>query len=187
MVAILRANKATTTKNSSTKPTMKMRLLIEDLNDPNAPKDALLILNTRDQIFQLLAKRKPSVALRSPNVKNLHLSAQAAPTSLNAASQMLRELSAPSLMSLVLIDLISLIFLTVSLMTLAVLKAPLALSSQLAPLANSPPKLDLPSHVPDLASLVPLLVTNDPTNLSAHSLKVDVLRSQAAPISLIVP
>ena len=187
VVATSRANKATTTKSSLTKLMMTMRLLSEDLKDPSAPKDALLISKTRDQIFQLLVARKLPAVLRSLDVPILHSSAQAAPISLHAASLMLRELCAPSPMRLALIDQVAPIFLPVSLLTQAVLKVPLALRSQAVLIANSPPELDLPSNVPDLASTVPLLVTNDLTNLSAHKLEVSVLRSQAVPASLNVP
>ena len=187
VVATSRANKATTTKSSLTKLMIRMRLLSEDLKDPSAPKVALLISKTRDQLFQLLVAKKLPAALRSPDVPILHLSALAAPISLHAASLMLREFCARSLMRLALIDQVAPIFLPVSLLTQAVLKVPLALRSQAVLNANSPPELDLPSNVPDLASTVPPLVTNDLTNLSAHKLEVSVLRSQAVLASLNVP
>ena len=187
VVATSRANKATTTKSSLTKLMIRMRLLSEDLKDPSAPKVALLISKTRDQLFQLLVAKKLPAALRSPDVPILHLSALAAPISLHAASLMLREFCAPSPMRLAPIDQVAPIFLPVSLLTQAVLKVPLALRSQAVLNANSPPELDLPSNVPDLASTVPPLVTNDLTNLSAHKLEVSVLRSQAVLASLNVP
>ena len=182
-----RVNKATMTKSSSTKPTMRMRLLSEDLRDPSAPKDALLTSRTRDQIFQLLVARLVPVALRSPDVLILHSSAQAALTSHPADSLMLRELSAPLPMRLALIDQAAPIFLPVSLLTLVVQLVPLALESQPAPLANSPPELDLPSNAPDLALTVPPSVTNALTSLSAHREEANALRSQAVPVSPIVP
>lgn len=187
VAAISRVKPATTTKSSSTKPTMRMRLLSEDLSDPSAPKDALLMSRTRDLIFQLLVPTLMNVVLRSPIVPVLHSSALAAPTSHPAVSQMLRELSAPHLMRLALIHQAVPIFLNVSLPTPAVLKAPLALTSQPAPTVNSPPELDLPSSALDPQSIVPPLATNALTNLSALKVEANALRSQAVPLSLSVP
>ena len=187
VAAMSRVNKATMTKNSSTKPTMRMILLSEDLSDPSAPKDALLMSRTRDQIFLLLVPTLMSVVLRSPDVPILHSSALAAPISHLAVSQMLRELSAPHPMRLALIHQAAPIFLPVSLLTPAVLKAPLALRSQPAPTVNSPPELDLPSSALNPESIVPPLVTNALTNLSALRLEANALRSQAVPPSPSVP
>ena len=173
--------------NSLMKPTTKMILITEDLNDPSVPKDALLILKTGDQIFPLLVDRKLPVVLGSPNVLILHSSAQDAPVFLLVASLRLRELSAPSPMRPALVDLAAPLFLPVSLITQVVPQVPLALNSLPVPRLRDPADLDLPSTATAQASTVPSLVTNDLTSLSAHRLRVSALRAPPAPTSLIVP
>ena len=55
-------------KNSSQKPTTRMRLPTGDLRDPSAPKVAVLMMKTRDQILPLYVPIGASIDLVSLDV-----------------------------------------------------------------------------------------------------------------------
>ena len=186
--AILRVRKATTMKNSLTKPTTMTILLTDDLKDLSAQKDAPLILKTGDQIFPLSVARGLLADLPSPDVPTPRLTAQHAPLSHLAASLRSRELSDPSPMMHALRLLAALLFLDVRILTSTVPVVLPALPSLHALSVNSPAEHDLRSLVHDQVDLLAqILVINVLPSLHAHRLNVSALMAPLVLKSLIVP